>query len=105
MAAAIIQFDRNTEPMRTVIRALQMIRDGYEALQHARATEIQFIDGTTDTASHFALLAGAGSFQAGGYADANTAAMQSFAEIDSLYSVLTSQALAAINQACAKHGV
>jgi hypothetical protein len=105
MPANIIQFDRNTEPMRQIVRGLQLLREGYETLQHARAVEVQMCDGTTDVAAHWDLLAGAGSFAAGDYADANAAAMASFAEIDSLYSVLTSQALAAIQQACAKHGV
>ncbi len=110
MAAGIIKFDRNTEPMRTLFTALQNIRKGVEDLGHVRAIMIQSCDGSTDTAANFDLLAAAGVFVAGDYADANAAALASFAEIDSLYFKLTtnssiSDMAAALAQACAKHGV
>jgi hypothetical protein len=111
MAAALIQFDSQADPMRSVVRALQMIREGVETLGHARGVMVQACDGSTDTAAHFALLATLGTFQAGGYADANAAALAAWQQIDSLYAILTKPsgqgdaAGAALAQACGMLGV
>ena len=110
MAAGIIQFDRNTEPMRQIVRAVQLIREGVKLLQEQRAVLIQFCDGATNVAANWDLLAAAGSFAIGDYASANAAAMAAFSEIDSLHSKLTTDAQvasvnAAILQAPAKLGV
>jgi hypothetical protein len=110
MAAGIIQFDRGSDAMRMKVRALQMIREGFELLRNQRLIDIQFRDGDGSQAAHYDLLAAAGDFAAGDYADANAAAKASFDELDSLYSKLATDASvtavnAAIYQACAKHGV
>lgn len=110
MAAGIIKYDRNTDAMRQKVRALQMIREGLELLGNQRAIDIQYRDGDGTNAAHYDLLAVAGDFEAGDYADANAAAKASFDELDSLYAKLSTDASvsnvrAAIYQACAKHGV
>lgn len=111
MAAAIITYDHEKDPMRAVVRGLQMIREGVETLTHARAVMIQACDGATNVAANWAALTAMGTFQAGGYADANTATMAAFAEIDSVYGKLTAPAGqgdatgAAISQACGKLGI
>ncbi len=110
MAAGIIKYDRNSDVMRNKVRALQMIREGVELLGNQRSIDIQYRDGDGSQAAHYDLLAAAGSFQAGDYADANAAAKASFDELDSLYAKLSTDGSvsfvkAAIYQACAKHGV
>lgn len=111
MAAGIIKFNRDSEPMRQVVRALNMIREGRAVLSAARAVLIQHCDGATGTAANWDLLAAAGTFQQGDYADANAAAMTAFAELDSLHAKLFKGAGdgdatgAAIDQACGKLGV
>jgi phosphoribosylformylglycinamidine (FGAM) synthase-like amidotransferase family enzyme len=110
MAAGIIKFDRNSDAMRPAVRALQMIREGLDVLRAQRAIMLQFRDGDGSQAAHYDLLAAAGVFAAGDYADANAAAKASFDELDSLFAKLSTDASvsavnAAILQACAKHGV
>jgi len=110
MAAGIIKYDRNSDAMRNKVRALQMILEGFELLERQRAIDIQYRDGDGSQAAHYDLLAAAGGFQAGDYADANAAAKASFDELDSLYAKLSTNASvssvnAAMYQAAAKHGV
>lgn len=110
MAAAFIPHDRNTDLMRPVVRALQLIREGVETLTHARAVILQTRDGDGTQAAHYDLTATLGGFTAGDYADGPAAAKASFDELDSIHFKLTTNAsvsdvAAAIAQACAKHGV
>lgn len=110
MAAGALLYDHNHDTMRTAIRGLQLIREGVQVLTVARAQMIQFCDGATNVAANWDLLASKASFQAGDYADANTAAMNAFTELDTLFSKLTtdgsvSNVATAISQAPAKYGV
>lgn len=105
MAADFIKFNRQADISRANARALQLLREGTELLEHNRATMIHMRDGDGSSAAHYDLLASEGGYAAGDYADANAAAKASFDELDSLYAVLNGGAMAAINQACAKHGV
>ncbi len=110
MAAGIIQFDRNADVMRPVVRFLQMVREAREGLKNALAVMTQHRDGDGSQAVHYDLLALAGDFSAGDYATADAAAKASYDELASLNAKLTTNAsvsdvLAAVDQACAKHGV
>jgi phosphoribosylformylglycinamidine (FGAM) synthase-like amidotransferase family enzyme len=106
MAANHIKVDwANKAVSRQTVRAMQLLREGVELLEHQRATMIQMRDGDGSSAAHYDILATEGGYSAGDYADANTAAKASFDELDSLYATLNSGAVAAINQACAKHAV
>jgi phosphoribosylformylglycinamidine (FGAM) synthase-like amidotransferase family enzyme len=110
MAAGIILHNRSSEAMRDATRAVQMIRDAVDLLRNQRAKMIQYCDGATNAAANWDRLAAAGGFEAGDYADANTAAMEAFNELDSLYSKLSvdtsvSSVNAAILQAPAKLGL
>lgn len=110
MAAQYLDFDKTAEPMRQAIQGLRQVREGRAALANARAIMVQMVDGATSAAANFDLFATECGFQAGDYADANTAAKASFDEIDSLHAKLfatgsTSEVDQAITQCCAKHGV
>ena len=111
MAAAFIPANKDIDPTRSAIGAIRLIMQGVSMLGASRAVMIQQCDGATNIAANFALMASLGQYSAGGYADANTAAMNAFAEIDSLYAKLTAPAGvgdatgAAIAQAAGKLGV
>lgn len=110
MAAALIKFNKQSDLGRQLVRGLQLAREARDVLDEVRAAMIQGVDGATNVAANFALLTTEMGYSAGGYADANTAAMASFAELDSLWAKMTATATgdvtgAAITQACAKHGV
>lgn len=111
MAAGIIQYDRNSDVMRPIVRYLQQLRDARDGLVNQLAVLTQYRNGDGSSATHYSLLAVAGEFVAGGdYADANAAAKASFDELSSLVGKLTtnssvSDMLAALNQGCAKHGI
>ncbi len=110
MAAPIILFDRNTDVGRRIVRYLQMVREAREGLAETLAVLVQMRDGDGSQASHYDLLAVQAGFTAGDYADANTAAKASHDELASLIFKLTTNSsitdmLAAMDQACAKHGV
>ncbi len=109
MAANLIRLNQGTDFGRTVVRALQLIREGVETLEHSRARYLQARDGDGSQDADYDLIATEGGFQAGDYADANAAAHASFLEIDSLFSKVgtdgnVSNVRSAILQACAKHG-
>lgn len=110
MAANFIKFNQQSDLGRRLVRGLQLIREGREVLRQWRAAMIQGCDGATNVAANFDMMATEVGYSAGDYADANAATMASFAEIDSLYAKLTATSTgdvtgAAIDQACAKHGV
>jgi hypothetical protein len=110
MAAGIILFDPQTEPMRKVVRGLNLVQEGKQVLIGALAIIEQYRDGDGSQAIHYDLLANAGTFASGDYADANTAAKASYDEVSSvLFKLNTNSSVtdvsAAITQACAKHGV
>ena len=111
MAAAIIDFDRGTSIGAALYSALQQVRDAVTKLGNVRAAMIQACDGTTNVAAHFAELVALAGYQPAGYATANDAALASFAQVDSLYQILTKPsgqgdaAGAAIAQASGMHGV
>lgn len=104
MAAEIFQFDKTKSPMAEAAAAMRGLRDHWERLKNARAAMNFHCAGDTGVAANWPLLATACAFQAGGYADANTAAQASFAEIDTLYAQLAA-CEAALSQCCGKHGV
>jgi hypothetical protein len=96
MAASFIEFDKASDVGRTLARGLQMVREGRDTLLHARAIMIQMRDGDGTQSAHYDVLAGE--------------AKASFDEVDSLLSKIATDASvsavnAAIDQACAKHGV
>lgn len=111
MANTVFQYDRNADAMRQKVRALGMLREAVEILEHERAIEIQRrgdTDGSSD--AHYARLAAAGVFAQGDLASANQAARQSFEAIDDLLFKLTTNGsvadvAAAIANTSAKHGV
>lgn len=113
MAAGIILCNRDSNAMRPAYRYLQMIREGRDGLTAHLAVMTQYIDGGSGgsgTAANFDLLASAATFAQGDYADANAAAKASYDEIASVVGKLTtdssvSNVFAAVNQACAKHGI
>lgn len=111
MAAAFIDLNRETELGRMKARGLQMIREGRQLLAQARAIEIQMRDGDGTQDAHYTLNATEQGVQPAGYASAAAAARASFNECDSLIVKLTQPSGqgdstgAAIDQACAKHGV
>ncbi len=90
MANAVYQFDRQTDAMRTKIRAYGLLQEAIQLLTRERLIEIQRrgdTDGSSDT--HYAALAVAGVFAAGGFATANQAARKSFEAMDNLLAKLT----------------
>ena len=111
MANTVYEFGRSTDAMAPKVRALAMIREAVSLLTAQRSIELQRrgdTDGSDD--AHYAKLAVAGSFVAGGLATANAAARASFETIDELWFKMTTNAsitdmAAAISNACAKHGV
>lgn len=111
MAANFIQFNHNSDPMSRVVAGLQMIRDGRELLRQARNVVVQMVDGGTGAAANFDVFTAAGGFTSGDYASGDHAAKASFDEVDALYAKLSAGAGvgdatgAALDQACAKHGV
>lgn len=110
MAATFVDFDQTTPVGRKLARALQMIREGRDVLRDAIALMEQMRNGDGSLASHYALLASEGGFQAGGYADANAAAKAAYDESASLYGKLNTNAAVtdvanAVTQAAAKLGV
>lgn len=110
MAANHIELDKSTDVGRQLTRGFQMVREAKETLVHVRDVMIQMRDGDGSQASHYDVLAAEAGYVANDYADANAAAKASFDELDSLLSKINSDAsvsnvLAAINQACAKHGI
>lgn len=110
MAATIILYDRESNVMRPVVRFLQQLREARDGLTTQLAVLTQYRDGDGSSATHYDLLAVSGEFVAGDYADANAAAKASYDELSSLVGKLTTNSnitdvLAALNQACAKHGV
>ena len=114
MAADIILFEtvngQPKGPLREAIEAAKMAREARERMKRARDAMIRFRDGNGSLASHYDQLQTAVNFQAGDYADANTAAKASFDELDSLVAKLTTNAsvsdvLTALDQYLAKHGV
>lgn len=110
MAAQIFLYDKTKPPMSDALQAVQQIRDGRERLKRARDVMIRFRDSDGSQAAHYDLLASAGSFSAGDYADANAAAKAAFDEIDSCIAKLTtdssvSAVLTAVDQACSKLGI
>lgn len=110
MPAAHIIFDHSKQLPREAMQALRDLRSARDRLRNARNALVQSIDGAVNVAANFDLLASQGGFQAGDYADANTAAMNFFAEVDSLFGKVctdaaTSEVNAAIDQAPAKLGV
>ena len=110
MAAAIFIFDPLKDPFKEVASAGAALRDARDRLKHARDEIIQWRSGDGSSAAHYALLQSKSSFEAGGYADANTATKAAFDELDSMISKLLTDAsvssiLAAVDQFCAKYGV
>jgi hypothetical protein len=110
MAAGIILFDEQTEPMRKVVRGLGLVQEGKQVLIDALAIMEQYRDGDGSSAAHYDLLAVAGTFASGDYASANAAAKASYDEVASVLGKINtdgsvSNVSAAIAQACAKHGV
>lgn len=110
MAADNLIFDPLASPITEVVSALRAFRDSRDRLTHIRDAIIRFRTGDGTTAIQYALLQSKCSFQAGGYADANTAAKAAFDELDSLVGKVTTDApvsavLTALNQCCAKFGV
>lgn len=110
MAANHIIFNKQHDVMRQAIRGMQLVREGRDVLEQARASMLQMRDGDGSSAAQYDLLATKAGFEAGDYGDANAAAKASFDEIDSLSFKLTtnsqvSDMTAAIDQCCAKHGV
>ena len=109
MAAAYVPYNKDLDPMRSAKAALLLIKQGVTQLGNARAIMIQLCDGATNVAANFAELTSVNGFTAGGYADANTAAMAAFTQIDSVYQKITAQAGdatgAAIDQAAGILGV
>ena len=104
MANTVFQFNPDSSAMRPKIRALHLLQEALELLTSERNIEIQRrgdTDGSSD--ANYARLATAGVFVAGDQATANAAARASFMELDSLWFALN--ALAAIPNCCAKHGV
>ncbi len=90
--------------------ALRTFRDARDRLKHVRDVLIRYRTGDGSLASHYALLQAKCSFQASGYADANTATKAAFDELDSLVGKVTTDAsvsavLTACDQCCAKFGV
>jgi hypothetical protein len=90
---------------------LRKIRDAVDSLEDLRnLIDAGLRDPAGTTAAHYAAYATESGITAGGYADANTAAKASYDEVASLAGKLTTNAsvtdvFAALNQACAKHGV
>lgn len=110
MAANFIELNKTSDVGRILTRGLQMVREGREALRQARAILIQMRDGDGSDAAHYDLVASKAGYVANDLGSANAAAKASFDELDSLFSKLatdnaTSNVAAAIDQACAKHGV
>lgn len=111
MAANYVEMDKNTEVPRMKARGLQMIREGRQVLRDARLIDFQLRDGDGTQDAHYALNAQEGGFVANGYATPAAAARKSFEELDSLLTKLNNGAGqgdatgAAIDQACAIHGV
>lgn len=110
MASNYIEVNRTTDVGRQLVRGLQMVREGKETLARLRDVIIQMRDGDGSDPAHYDVLAGEAGYVANDYATANAAAKASFDEIDSLLSKINtdnnvSNVLAAINQACAKHGL
>jgi len=110
MAANLIKCDKTKELVRMAVRAGQLLREGMQVVEQARAAYLQSRDGDGSQASHYDMTAAEGGYQAGDYADANAAAKASFDELDSLFSKVatdnaTSNVRTAILQYCAKHGV
>jgi hypothetical protein len=110
MAADIFLFDPLAQPVAEILSGARAIRDARDRLQHARDVLIRYRSGDGSLASHYALFATKCSVQAGGYADANTAAKAIFDELDSMISKLLTDAsvsavFTAANQLCAKLGV
>lgn len=110
MAANFIDFNRQTDVGRSIVRALGLVREGRELLRQLRAVMLQMRDGDGSQAAHYDLLRIEAGYEAGDYATADAAAKASFDELDSLHAKLTTDAsvsdvLTAVDQACAKHGV
>lgn len=98
MATTFIDID-DTKPLgRQLVRSMQVLREGREALAHALAHFTTMVNGDGSDAAHFDLPRTEGVFAANGDAKA------SWDEVQSLNFVI-GQAEAAILQACAKHGV
>lgn len=110
MAADILIYDPIAQPIAEVVSAARALRDARDRLKHARDVLIRYRSGDGSSAAHYAILQSKCSFQAGGYADANTATKAAFDEIDSAIGKLTTDAsvsavLTALDQLCAKLGV
>jgi phosphoribosylformylglycinamidine (FGAM) synthase-like amidotransferase family enzyme len=110
MAANHIQFDRNKDIMRSVVRGAQLLVEGRETLNRALAAIVQMVDNGGATAADFDQFATLGGFTAGDYADANAAAQASYNELASLDAKLNTDASvtnmqSALDQFAAKHGI
>jgi hypothetical protein len=110
MAAEIILYDATKSPVKDAIDALRLIREGRERLRRARDVMIRYRDGDGSQAAHYDLLRVAGAYSQGDHATADAAAKASFDELDACIAKLTTNAsvsdvLAAVDQACAKHGI
>jgi hypothetical protein len=109
MAANYIELDRTTDVGRNLIRGLQMLREAKDVLVNVRDVMLQMRDGDGTQASHYDVLRTEAGYIQNDYATPDAAAKASFDELDSLLSKINtdnsvSNVLAAINQACAKHG-
>lgn len=103
--------DRDSETMRATLQALDGVRRSRDILGQRIAGLTHLINGDGSQDVHYAPIASAGGFQTGGYATTNAAARAHWDELNSLYSKLSKpsgqgdETGAAIDQACAKHGV
>jgi hypothetical protein len=110
MAADIFLYDPLAQPIAEVVSAARQLRDARDRLKHARDVLIRFRTGTGSLTSDYALFQSRCSIQAGGYADANTAAKALFDELDADINKLLSNSsvtgvLDSVDQLCAKLGV
>ena len=98
MATTFIDIDDQKPLGRQLVRAMQLLREGRESLEHALAHFTHMVDGNGSDAGHFNLPVSEGVYPS------NANAKASWDEIQSLNAVVEN-AEAAILQACAKHGV
>ena len=104
MAANIFLFDKQKDLSSKMVRAMTLARDAVQAFDAAREILIQSRDGDGSQDSQYDLTAAMVGMQQGDYADNLDAMHESFLEFDSCWGALNN-ARAAINQACAKHGI
>lgn len=109
MAANFIECDQNHPAVRLAIAAILKAREAKEQLRAALLAMEAFRDGDGSQAAHYALLATEAQYQQNGYASANAAAKASYDQFASVYGKISATGGdatgAAIDQACAYHGI